>query len=100
MNLTAFFGGSYEKVPDVWRDASPTAHVAKSDVPFLIVHGTADQSVPIAQAQELYDKLKQAGVPVTLVKLDEGHMFEKPESRKQLALASLAFFDRYLVLNQ
>jgi len=84
----------------VWRDASPASHVAKSDAPFLIVHGTADQSVPIAQAQELYDKLKQAGVPVTLVKLDAGHMLDKPELRKQLALETLTFFNRYLVVNQ
>lgn len=98
--LTVFFGGSYEKVPDVWRDASPVSHAAKSDAPFLIVHGSQDQSVPIAQAQELYDKLKQAGVKVSFVKLDDGHMFDKPENRKQLALESLTFFNRYLVVNQ
>ncbi|MGB9253639.1 MAG: alpha/beta hydrolase, partial [Candidatus Korobacteraceae bacterium] len=44
--LAIFFGGSYDKIPDVWRDASPVSHVAKSDAPFLIVHGTQDQSVP------------------------------------------------------
>jgi len=98
--LTTFFGGSYDKVPEVWRDASPVSHVAKSDAPFLIVHGTADQAVRIEQAQELYDKLRQAGVPVSLVKLDDGHTFEKPESRRQLALETLAFFNRYLVVNQ
>lgn len=98
--LAIFFGGSYDKVPDVWRDASPVSHVAKSDAPFLIVHGTQDQSVPIAQAQELYEKLKQAGVQVSFIKLDDGHMFEKPENHKQLALESLAFFNRYLVVNQ
>jgi len=98
--LTTFFGGSYDKVPEVWRDASPVSHVAKSDAPFLIVHGTADQAVRIEQAQELYDKLRQAGVPVSLVKLDDGHTFEKPESRKQLALETLTFFNRYLVVNQ
>ena len=98
--LAIFFGGSYDKVPDVWRDASPVSHVAKSDAPFLIVHGTQDQSVPIAQAQELYEKLKQAGVQVSFIKLDDGHMFDKPENRKQLALESLTFFSRYLVVNQ
>lgn len=96
--LTVFFGGSYEKAPEVWRDASPIAHVAKSDAPFLIVHGTQDQSVPIAQAQELYEKLKQAGVKVSFVKFDDGHMFT-PENRKQLALETLTFFNRYLVID-
>lgn len=97
--LAVFLGGTYDKVPDVWRDASPVSHVAKSDAPFLIVHGTQDQSVPIAQAQELYEKLKQAGVQVSFIKLDDGHMFDKPENRKQLALESLTFFTRYLVVN-
>ncbi len=97
--LAIFFGGSYDKIPDVWRDASPVSHVAKSDAPFLIVHGTQDQSVPIAQAQELYEKLKQAGVQVNFLKLDDGHMFDKPENHKQLALESLTFFNRYLVVN-
>jgi acetyl esterase/lipase len=98
--LAVFFGGSYDKVPDVWRDASPVSHVAKSDAPFLIVHGTQDQSVPIAQAQELYEKLKQAGVNASFIKLDDGHMFDKPENRKQLALEAMTFFNRYLVVNQ
>jgi acetyl esterase/lipase len=98
--LAIFFGGSYDKVPNVWRDASPVSHVAKSDAPFLIVHGTQDQSVPFAQAQELYEKLKQAGVQVSFLKLDDGHMFDKPENRKQLALETLTFFNRYLVVNQ
>jgi len=98
--LAIFFGGSYDKAPAVWTDASPVSHVSKSDAPFLIVHGTQDHAVPIAQAQELYEKLKQAGVKVSLVQLDDGHMFEKPENRKQLALEALTFFNRYLVVNQ
>ena len=97
--LANFFGGDYTKAADVWRDASPVDHVAKSDAPFLIVHGTHDGDVPIAQAQELYDKLQQAHVPVTLVKLNDGHTFTTPEARRQLALETLTFFGRYLVVS-
>jgi len=95
--LTNFLGGDFTKLPEVWRSASPVFHVAKSNTPFLIVHGTQDASVPIAQAQELYDKLKRAGVSVDLVKIDDGHTFETPEARHRLALETLAFFNRYLV---
>ena len=66
----------YDKVPEVWRDASPVDHVAKSDAPFLIVHGTQDECSAVAQAQELYEKLHQAGVKVTFVKLDSGHTID------------------------
>jgi acetyl esterase/lipase len=97
--LANLFGGDYSKIPEVWRKASPVSHVEKSNAPFLIIHGTRDDSVPIAQAQELNDKLQQAGVPVTFIKIDDGHTFESPEARHRMALETLAFFTRYLVVN-
>ena len=42
---------------------------------------------------------QQAGVPVSFVKLDDGHTFRTPESRRQLALETLTFFNRYLVVS-
>src|SRR5271165_7054500 len=98
--LANFFGGDYSKIPGVWRDASPITHVAKSNAPFLIVHGTSDDMVPIAQAQELYDKLKTAGVPVSFVKVNDVHTFATTEARHRMALQSKAFFARYLIVNQ
>lgn len=94
--LTAFFGGDYAHVAKVWQDASPAFHVAKDVAPFLIVHGTQDQSVPLAQAQELSDKLKQAGAAVKFITVDDVHTFRRPEARKRLAFESQAFFTQYL----
>ncbi len=97
--LTSLFGGDFTRLPDVWRDASPVSHVDKSNAPFLIVHGTHDDMVAIAQAQELYDKLHTAGVPVTFVKIDDGHTFQTAEARHRLAFESLEFFSYYLKAN-
>jgi acetyl esterase/lipase len=97
--LAGFFGGDHTKLPDVWRAASPVAHVAKSNAPFLIAHGTNDQMVPMAQAQELYDKLQQAGVPVKFVKVEDVHTFKTPEARRLLASETLQFFGHYLANN-
>ncbi len=97
--MADLFGGDSAKLSAVWRSASPVFQVAKSNAPFLIVHGTSDTTVPMAQAQELYDKLQMAGVPVTFVKVDDGHTFGTPEARRRLALESLKFFHRYLVEN-
>jgi acetyl esterase/lipase len=94
--LTAFLGADYAKNPEPWRDASPVFHVSKNDAPFLIVHGTRDQDVPIAQAQELYDKLKSAGLPVSFITVDDVHTFRTSDARMQLAIESLKFFNRYL----
>lgn len=94
--LTRFLGGAYSKRPELWRDASPVFHVAKGDPPFLIMHGTQDEEVQISQSQELADKLQAAGVPVSFIKVDDVHTFHTTEARRELAIQTLAFFDRYL----
>jgi len=94
--LTAFFGGDYAHGAKTWQDASPVFHAAKDVAPFLIVHGTQDQSVPMAQAQELADKLKQAGAAVKFITVDDVHTFRTPEARRRLAFESQAFFTQYL----
>ena len=94
--LTSFLGADYAKQPDLWKQASPAFHAAKDNAPFLILRGTRDQEVPLAQSQELADKLKAAGVPVTFIQVDDVHTFQTPEARRRLAFESLEFFNRTL----
>jgi acetyl esterase/lipase len=94
--LTAFFGGDYAQHAKVWQDASPAFHAAKDVAPFLIIHGTQDESVPLAQAQELADKLKQAGAAVKFVTVEDVHTFRTPEARRRLAFETREFFTEYL----
>ena len=96
--LTSFLGADYAKNPEVWQAASPVYCVSKNAPPFLIVHGTQDQDVPISQAQELYEKLQAAGVPVFFVKVEDGHTFQTPDARRELAIETIGFFNRYLVV--
>jgi acetyl esterase/lipase len=98
--LEQFLGGDFATHQAAWRDASPVFHVAKDSAPFLIVQGTKDEEVPLAQAEELYVKLQAANVPVSFVKVDDGHTFQTPEARRQLAIQSLAFFNQYLASKQ
>jgi acetyl esterase/lipase len=95
--FSSFFGASYSAHPEIWREASPLEHVSKSNAPFLIIHGTHDEQVSIAQAQALYDKLQEAGADVKFVRLDSDHMFREPAVRRQLALETQLFFEHYLV---
>lgn len=95
--LSNFLGVSYAKDPAVWRQASPAFHVSKGDAPFLILHGTQDQDVPLSQSQELSNKLQSVGVPVSLITVNDFHTFQTPEARRQLAIQTLAFFGRYLL---
>jgi acetyl esterase/lipase len=94
--LATFFGGDYAQHSKIWEDASPVFHVSKNVSPFLIMHGTQDADVPIAQSQELADKLQQAGASVKFVTVDDVHTFRTPEARRRLALETQAFFTQYL----
>ena len=94
--MASFLGVAYAKNPEAWRDASPVFHVGKKNAAFLIVHGTQDESVPLAQAQELFDKMRMAGETAKFIKVNDRHTFESPEARRQLAIETLQFFDEYI----
>jgi acetyl esterase/lipase len=49
------------------RASSPVYNVAPGDPPFLIIHGANDWFIAPHHAQELAQRLRAAGVPVTLV---------------------------------
>ena len=60
-----FMGGSFEKVPDVYLEASPINHLDKNDPPVLVIHGTLDSIVPVRHSELLVEKLKELGIPHT-----------------------------------
>ncbi len=69
--VTRFFQGkSYAEIPDQYALASPITHVTKNSPPTLILQGTIDDVVPMAQSDMLYAKLKELGVPVQYEKFD------------------------------
>ena len=51
----------------IGRSISPANHVSPDDPPTLIMHGDADQLVPIQQSERIVAKLRAAKVPVSLV---------------------------------
>ena len=74
--VTRFLGGKCTDKPDICIEASPLAHASKSTVPMLILHGTADETVPYPQATAMVEKLKAAGARVELFTAPEGaHTF-------------------------
>jgi dipeptidyl aminopeptidase/acylaminoacyl peptidase len=62
-----YFGRPWEHPGDAWRQ-SPLAGVAHAKTPFLLLQGDADTTDPLGQAQEMYRALRQAGVPVELIR--------------------------------
>jgi pectinesterase len=75
LSLRALFGRSYEvdeQAAQLLREASPINYVHAGLPPFLLVHGTADMSVPYSQSVQLQAKLRAAGVSCDLITIDDG----------------------------
>ena len=50
-------------------EASPVTHVTSDDPPFLLIHGDADETVPIKNAELMKAALEQADVPADLLRI-------------------------------
>lgn len=59
-----FLGGkTYDQAPELYRRASPRHYLHQGAPPTLILHGTIDDVVPIAQSDALAARLAELGVP-------------------------------------
>lgn len=62
--------------PAMTKLISPVTHVSKDSAPILLLHGTQDKLVPMAQSELLLEKYQKATVPAELVKVEDGiHAF-------------------------
>jgi dipeptidyl aminopeptidase/acylaminoacyl peptidase len=71
--ITQLIGGTLATHRDVFMAASPVFHTRSDSPPFLIIHGTADETVPFSQAQRLQGALVLANGMVDLVPIVGGH---------------------------
>ena len=93
----AMFGKTQAEAPELYRQASPITHATGDDPPMLILHGTADKTVPVAQSELMADALKKAGVIYQLeIVPDAPHTFHLQPKQRDLRPLVLGFFDRYL----
>ncbi|HVM08026.1 MAG TPA: alpha/beta hydrolase [Acidimicrobiales bacterium] len=80
------------------RAASPVSHVTSSHPPTMLIHGTADATVPPKASILMYEALVAAGVPVDLhMYAEQPHAFDaKPEFGRLCAAEMKVFLDRYV----
>lgn len=83
-----------EKVEAHIRSISPINLVDKNDAPIFLLHGTADELVPIQQSEILLKKLKEVGVPSKLY-VKEGGNHGWPITEEELKLI-VEWFNKYL----
>ncbi len=65
--LDDYFSGTPWEQTEGYLKRSPLYHVKNSTTPTLILHGEADQRVPIGQGYEFYNALKRRGVKTQMV---------------------------------
>ncbi len=88
-----FLGGDIKEREANARLASPVLQLKDKAVPFLIMHGDADNVVPPGQSKELAEALKKHGADVDYKVVKDGeHMFLTPETMKDV----VDFFDAKL----
>lgn len=73
-SFTRLFGRETldEPMLQLMRDASPINFVKPGLPPFLLLHGTADQSVAYQQSVDMQARLRAAGVPCELITIKDG----------------------------
>ena len=97
-NLIPLLGGTPKAKGELYRKASPLTYAGKNSPPFLFVHGTEDDIIPIEQSRALAEKLQQAGVSVRLVPMEgagNGRDW-RGEHRRESIARMLRFFDETL----
>jgi acetyl esterase/lipase len=79
---------------DTYRSFTPLSYVRPGFPPTIILHGTADQSIPVAASVKLYQAMIDAGVPVELHVVDGvTHVFD---AHDDLAEESSHWIDLFL----
>lgn len=102
VNLELFWGAPHEEIPvERLEEMSPIVQIDGTEPPFMLLHGTADTSVPSVMSERFAEALEQAGVQVELVLLpDVGHAFElQPLTGDEMTLAFTEvgeFLDQHL----
>jgi dipeptidyl aminopeptidase/acylaminoacyl peptidase len=83
--------------PKIYADTSPMTYIKQARTPTLIQHGSDDARVPIPNAFQLYQGLRDQNVPVQLsIFKGFGHGLTKPKANRAAMQQNLDWFTRYI----
>ena len=82
---------------DLLQKLSPINKLDRIKAAMMVQHGANDTNVPLVEAEQIVNNLKQRGVPVQYVLFpDEGHGFRKTPNRIRSTVEMVEFFVKYL----
>jgi dipeptidyl aminopeptidase/acylaminoacyl peptidase len=83
--------------PEIYRKTSPITYINNAKTPTLIQHGELDRRVPIPNGYELYQGLKDRGVPVKMVVYKGfGHAINKPKQQSAVMEHNYEWFSQWI----
>jgi dipeptidyl aminopeptidase/acylaminoacyl peptidase len=81
----------------IYKKTSPMTNIAKAKTPTLIQHGEFDKRVPISNAYELLQGLRDYNVPSELIVYKGfGHGISKPKERLAATWHNWQWFNKYI----
>jgi len=83
--------------PEIYEKTSPITYIRQARTPTLIQHGEKDARVPIPNAYELYQGLRDQNVPVRLaIYKGFGHGIDKPKSNRAVMTHNEEWFAKWI----
>jgi acetyl esterase/lipase len=91
------FAKTREEAPELYKKGSPITYLDAKDPPMLLVHGTADVTVPLSQSETYVRIAKEKGAPCGLEVIpDAPHTFDLQPKQRDLRPLVTGFFDQHL----
>ena len=86
------------KMRDFLEKISPNNNVEKIKVPMFVIQGQNDPRVPVTEAEQIVDALRNSNKQVWYMNaLNEGHGYRKKENRDIYQQAVILFLEKYLI---
>ena len=97
MSYYSVIGGTPDEVPQEYAVRSAVNYVQSIKAPIMIFHGAKDPIVPVGQAEEMYDALRNAGKTVEMkIYPNEGHGVSDRKSQIEIWQLTFSWFEKYL----
>jgi dipeptidyl aminopeptidase/acylaminoacyl peptidase len=95
-------GGTPWETPEEYRRRSPLTYLHEAATPSLILHGEADDRVPVSQGEQAFMTLKQAGCETEFVRYPgEAHAMLRtglPAHRHDYLTRVVGWFQQHLMV--
>jgi dipeptidyl aminopeptidase/acylaminoacyl peptidase len=89
--------GDPDTQSELLHSLSPIHKIDQVIAPTLVLHGANDTNVPVIEAEQVVDNLRERNIPVDYILFpDEGHGFRKESNRITATVAVVKWFVKYL----